>query len=81
MDVAGNLSAASAVLAVTVDTVAPAAPTITGFSPDSGVVGDDITNATTLTLTGTAVANTTVEVFDGSTELGTAAANGSGAWS
>ena len=81
MDAAGNVSVASAAMAVTVDTVAPAAPTISSFSPDSGVVGDDITNATVLTLTGTAIANTTVEVFDGSTELGTTTANGSGAWS
>ena len=80
MDAAGNVSVASAAMAVTVDTVAPAAPTISSFSPDSGVVGDDITNATVLTLTGTAIANTTVEVFDGSTELGTTTANGSGAW-
>jgi hypothetical protein len=61
--------------------VAPAAPTISSFSPDSGVVGDDTTDATILTLTGTAAANSTVEVFDGSTELGTVTANGSGAWS
>ena len=42
---------------VTIDTVAPATPSITSFSPDSGTVGDDITNASTLTLTGTAEAN------------------------
>ena len=35
----------------------------------------------TLTLTGTAVANSTVNVYDGATLLGTATANGSGAWS
>jgi hypothetical protein len=78
--VSGNVSAASGALTVTVDTVAPAAPTITSFSPDSGVVGDGITNAMVLTLTGTAVANSTVELFDGATALGTTTANGSGAW-
>ena len=79
-DVAGNVSSASATLAVTVDTVAPVAPTITSFSTDSGVVGDHITNDNTLTLTGTAEANSTVKVFDGATLLGTVTANGSGAW-
>ena len=65
---------------VTVDTVAPAAPTIASFSTDSGTVGDHITNDSTLTLTGTAEANSTVKVFDGTTLLGSAVANGSGAW-
>ncbi len=81
VDAAGNVSTASTALNVTVDTVAPAAPIITAFSPDSGVVGDDITSATVLTLTGTAAANSTIELFDGATELGTTTANGSGAWS
>ena len=78
--VSGVTSAASAVMNVTVDTVAPAAPTIASFSSDSGTVGDHITNDTTLTLTGTAEANSTVKVFDGATLLGSAVANGSGAW-
>ena len=56
-------------------------PTIASFSANSGAVGDTITNDNTLTLTGSAVANSTVTVFDGSTQLGTATANGSGAWS
>ncbi len=58
-------------LSVTVDTVAPAAPTIASFSTDSGTVGDGITNDNTLTLTGTAEANSTVKVFDGATLIGT----------
>ena len=45
------------------------------------MVGDGITNDNTLTLTGTAEANSTVKVYDGATLLGTATANGSGAWS
>ena len=80
-DAAGNTSAASAALAVTIDTTAPVAPSITSFSTDSGTVGDGITNDNTLTLTGTAEANATVKVFDGATLLGSAVANGSGAWS
>ena len=44
-DAAGNTGAASTAMSVTVDTAAPVAPTITSFTPDSGVVGDGITNA------------------------------------
>ena len=69
-DAAGNTGVASAALSVTIDTTAPVAPTIASFSTDSGVVGDDITNDNTLTLTGTAEANSTVKVYDGATLLG-----------
>jgi Ca2+-binding RTX toxin-like protein len=43
-------------------------------------VGDGITSANVLTLTGTAEANSIVALFDGTTQLGTTTANGSGAW-
>jgi hypothetical protein len=56
-------------------------PTITSFAPDSGTVGDGITNANRLTLAGTAEADSTVKVFDGGSQIGTATANASGAWS
>jgi hypothetical protein len=59
----------------------PATPAITSFSADSGTAGDRITNDNTLALVGTAAANSTVRVFDGSTQIGTATANSSGAWS
>ena len=65
---------------MTIDTAAPVAPSIASFSTDSGTVGDGITNDNTLTLTGTAEANSTVKVFDGATLLGSVVANGSGAW-
>ena len=55
-------------------------PTISSFSPDSGAVGDGITNATVLTLAGTAEAGTTVKVFDGTTGIGTVKASASGTW-
>ena len=74
-------SAASAVMNVTIDTVAPFAPTIASFSTDSGTVGDHITKDNTLTLSGTAEANATVKMFDGATLFGSVVANGSGAWS
>ena len=60
---------------------APAVPTIASFSTDSGTTGDRITNDNTLTLTGTAPANSTVNLFDGATPIGTTTANASGAWS
>ena len=70
---------------VTIGTVAPppvvAAPIITSFSPDSASVGDGITNANILTLTGTAQANCTIKVYDGVALLGSVTANSSGAWS
>ena len=83
MDAAGNTGAASAaaVVDIAAPTTAPGAPTVASFSNDSGVVGDHITNDNTLTLTGTATANSSVKVFDGSTQVGTATANSSGAWS
>ena len=59
----------------------PPAPTITAFSPDTGVQGDFITAASNLTLSGSAVPNATVEVFDGSSLIGTTATDGSGNWS
>ena len=80
-DVAGNTSAASTALSVTIDTSAPATPAIASFSTDSGIVGDGITNDNTLTLTGTAEANSVVKVYDGATLLGSATADGSGNWS
>src|SRR5262245_55150666 len=55
-------------------------PSITSFSPDSATVGDGITNKSTLTLTGTAAANSTVQVYDGTLLLGSATTNSSGVW-
>ena len=79
-DKAGNISLASQPLDPTIGTAAPHAPTIVSFSPDTGVVGDGITDKAILTLTGTAEANSTVKVYDGATLLGSASANSGGAW-
>jgi hypothetical protein len=55
-----------------IDTTAPVAPVIT----------NDVVNANnSVTLTGTAEANSTVTVYDAQTALGTTTANASGAWS
>jgi Big-like domain-containing protein len=81
-DAAGNTGVKSSATTVTIagTSGAPGAPTIASFSTDSGVVGDHITDDSTLTLQGTAVAGSTVNVFDGTTLVGTTTANSSGAW-
>ncbi|HET7880241.1 MAG TPA: Ig-like domain-containing protein, partial [Acetobacteraceae bacterium] len=83
VDVAGNISTASAPLSVTIDTVAPGAPTTPVLSPtsDSGVLGDNITNNKTPTLTGTAEAGSTVTIFNGATKVGSGIAGLDGSWS
>ena len=80
-DAAGNTGVASTALAVTIDTTAPVSPTIVSFSNDSGVTGDHTTNDSTLTLAGTAEANSTVKIYDGATLLNSVMASGTGAWS
>ena len=80
-DVAGNTSAASSALSVTIDTTAPVTPAIASFSTDSNIVGDHITNDNTLTLGGSTEAGSVVKVYDGATLLGSATADGSGNWS
>jgi hypothetical protein len=88
-DAAGNVSAVSQALDPVIGgssapppppSTGPGAPKIVSFSPDSGVVGDGITNASKVTLAGSGDANTTVKVFDGSTQVGTATVNSNGQW-
>ena len=57
------------------------APVISLFTPDTAVPGDGVTNANVLTLAGTAQANMTVKVYDGTMLLGSVVANASGNWS
>jgi VCBS repeat-containing protein len=85
-DAAGNTGSASSSHTVTIDTAAPAAPVITAVTDNvgsiTGTVADNgVTDDTVLVLSGTAEANSTVSVYNGVTLLGTATANGSGAWS
>src|SRR5262249_27592931 len=58
----------------------PAIPVISSFSPDTGSVAG-LTDANVLTLTGTAAASSTVNLYGGSVLLGTAPADATGAWS
>ncbi len=83
-DPAGNTSVPSSPLAVTLDTLAPAAPTTLALLPasDSGIPGDRITNVALPTLTGAAEAGSTVKLYDGTTLIGIGTANATtGAWS
>ena len=43
-------------------------------------MGDRITNDSTLTLSGTAEANSTIKRLDGANQVGSTTANASGAW-
>jgi Ca2+-binding RTX toxin-like protein len=76
-------SAPSASQDLVIDTTV-AAPTITSADDDTagpnGTTADGLTNDNTQTLTGTAEAGASVEVFDGATSLGTVTADGSGNW-
>ncbi len=76
-DLAGNTSAGSTALHVNVDTVAPSVPSILGLAGTAG----DITTASVLTVTGSGEANSTIKLYDGSSLLGSAAVDGTGAWS
>src|SRR5207247_700894 len=78
-DVAGNVSTTAANYTPTNDSTA-AAPVITGFTTDSGTVGDHITNDQTLTIAGTAEANAPSLHDALPISLGTATADGSGVW-
>ena len=78
----GNTSLATQTL--TIDTTAPAAPTIISVTDDVApgigtVPSGASTNDTMPTLNVTAGANDTVIIFNGQTQLGTVAADGSGA--
>src|SRR5665811_136251 len=80
-DAANNTSTPSTSYAATIDTTAPAAPAITAITTDSGTVGDHITNDTSLTISGTAEANSTVKVFQDGVLIGTTTASAGGVWS
>lgn len=81
-DASGNVSPASSPLTVTVDMTAPAQPSINLVdASDTGASKtDNITGDSTPTLDGTAEAGSTVKVFKGTTELGTATAGSDGKW-
>nr|WP_168209774.1 Ig-like domain-containing protein [Chromobacterium paludis] len=83
-DAAGNVSGQSTAYSVTVDTGSPAAPSglaLSAASDTGSSSTDGITGNNRPTVTGTAEANSTVTVYVDGAAVGTATANGSGAWS
>lgn len=84
MDTAGNLSAASSVLGLTIDTQAPAAPTALDLlaASDSGAsLTDNITRDTLPSFTGGAGAvGDTVKLFANGVEVGSSAVAANGSW-
>jgi serralysin len=71
-DVAGNVSAASDALSVTIDRVAPSAPVVTGLTSIFGLIA---------TLSGTAEVGSTVAISSGTSTLGTTTVGTGGNWS
>lgn len=84
-DRAGNVSLASAGLALAIDATAPGAPSAPRLAAgsDSGSAGDGITQVRSPVFTGSAEAGATVRLYDsdGATLLGSASADGAGTWS
>ena len=67
----------------TLDNTAPAAPTLVlDAASDTGISNSDrLTNDATPTISGTAEAGSSVKLYDGITEVGSATAGGDGTWS
>lgn len=59
----------------------PAAPLITGFTNDTGILGDALTADRSISLTGTAASFAQVEIFADGASLGSVTAASNGTWS
>ena len=80
-DAAGNVSASSAALNVAYNATATQPVIKLKSSSDTGLVGDGITASSTPTLVGTgATSGDTMELYNGSTKIGSAVADGAGKW-
>ncbi|MET2526617.1 Ig-like domain-containing protein, partial [Ralstonia sp. SM1884_UCD616_TZ26] len=84
-DATGSVSPATTAFTLTVDTAAPATPVISSVTDDVAPVTGTLTsggstNDATPTLAGTAEADTTISIFDGTTLLGTTTADALGNW-
>lgn len=83
-DAAGNVSSPSSDVEIVIDTQPPAPPSRPALTSgsDSGAPGDGVTNVNTPTFTGTTEAGATVRLYDTdeTTLLGSAVADGLGAW-
>jgi len=82
ISISGVKSTVSSDFPFTIDTTAPDAPVVIAISDDNGSSASDaITSDNTLVFSGTAEANSSVEVFLDGTSLGTIVTNGTGVWS
>ncbi|WP_447773766.1 Ig-like domain-containing protein [Variovorax boronicumulans] len=85
VDVAGNETALTAPYRVTVNTEKPAAPVIESVFDDVGtphmLLPGEVTDDARPTLSGTAPAKHTVQLYDGATYLGETVADARGNWS
>jgi|GEM_PF-146385 len=84
-DAAGNISLASNSVTFVVDSLAPLAPVITSLADDvtpgiGAIVVGQTTNDNTPTVSGTAEIGATVNIFDGTTLVGTTTADALGNW-
>jgi hypothetical protein len=80
---ANGASPASAALTITIDTAAPAAPSVpdmTAASDNGASTTDNTTSLATPAFTGAAQAGALVGLFSDGAQVGSATANGSGAW-
>lgn len=59
---------------------AASTPVIASWSSDTGTAGDGVTSDDTIALKGTAAANSTIKIYDGSTQIGTTTASPTGSW-
>lgn len=85
-DIAGNVSAYSSYTDLSIDAPPPpsqlAAPVLAAASDSGASSSDRITNITTPTFTGSgALANATIELYEGTTKLGHGTSNADGTWS
>ena len=79
-DIAGNISTASSVLSITVDT-AVTSPTNLSLLTDSGLVNNDlITNISAPTIIGNSESGTLVQLFEGEQLIGETTATDTGSW-
>ena len=78
IDVAGNVSAASSALNVTLDTRSQSAPGSLTLTPGTAQPQRRITNVAMPTFTGNGDAGATVTLIDGSTSVGTGTVDGLG---
>jgi Bacterial Ig-like domain len=82
VDGSGNITATAPTIALTVDTVAlaPSLPDMTAATDTGPSDSDNVTNNRRPTFTGTAEADSTVRLYDGTTLLATVTADGAGDW-